>query len=319
MSCTVTLILVCHCRSWKEELRVFSRDSQQPAGVLVFALKYVHIIKLLGNAWACSFSKKNLELKGMGALENLLGKMERRLKEMLYRYAGMSIGEKSYILELMLVTYALRLLYGDACCFEDYTNKVNFVLRRVEYLHSTGSVETSLFVTELQNVSCEIGHSEDEAVDKLDLLQNSLNHFSLKNIVLTEELKYLDGEVDVCDNDFLNPLPFIPGLPVGIPFEITLHNISSETRLWLAIALGENSTQFVFLDLNEFGGSDELRKFKYVAPLFRTPRVEHFIVKVSIAMECSSDYQLLKHCNVPKHELVYLSKVKEVHLSMVVK
>lgn len=305
-------------RSWKEELRVFSRDSHQSAGVLVFALKYVHIIKLLGNAWACSFSQKNLQLKGM-ALENLLGKLERRLKEMLFRYAGLSRGEKSHILELMLVTYALRLLYGDTCCFEDYTNKVNFVLRSVEYLHSTGSVETSPFVTELQNVSHEIGHSEDEAVDKLDLLQNSLNRFSLKHIVLTEELKYLDAEVDVCDNDFVNPLPFIPGLPVGIPLEITLHNISSETRLWLAISLGEKSTQFVFLDLNESGGSDEMRKFKYVAPLFRTPRVKHFIVKVSIAMECSSEDQLLKHCNMPKHELVYLSKVKEVHLSMVVK
>ncbi|KAH6777922.1 hypothetical protein C2S51_009234 [Perilla frutescens var. frutescens] len=304
-------------RSWKEELRIFSRNSHQPAGVLVFALKYIHTIKLLGNAWECSVAERNLQSKGMGALENLLGKMESRLKEMLHRYAGLSREEKLHILELILVTYTLRLSYGETC-FEDYTNKLNFVLRSVGYLQKEGSLEISGFVTELQNLSCEIDQSEDKATDKFDLLQNSLKLFSLKCMVLSGELKYLDAEVDACDNDFQNPLPFIRGLPIGIPFEITLYNIPSETKLWLAISLGEKSTQFVFLDLNEFGGSDELRKFRYVAPFFRTPRVKHFPVKASIAMESSSEDQDLKHCNGSKHELVYFSEGKEVYLTMAV-
>ncbi|KAH6769311.1 hypothetical protein C2S51_014647, partial [Perilla frutescens var. frutescens] len=215
----------------------------------------------------------------MGALENLLGKMERRLKEMLHRYAGLSREEKLHILELMLVTYTLRLSYGETC-FEDYTNKLNFVLRSVGYLQKEGSLEISGFVTKLQNLSCEIDQSEDKATDKFDLLQNSLKLFSLKRMVLSGELKYLDAEVDVCDNDFQNPLPFIRGLPIGIPIEITLYNIPSETKLWLAISLGEKLTQFVFLDLNEFGGcSDQIRKFRYIAPFFRTPRVKQFPVK----------------------------------------
>lgn len=307
-------------RSWKEELNFFSRYSHQPPGVLVFALKYVDIIKLIGNAWACSISNRNIQLKGMGALENLLGQIERRLKEMLYRYTGLSRGEKLHILELMLVTYTLRLSYGETCWVEDCTSRLNSVLRSIEYLHKDGSLEISHFVTELQNLSCEIDQWEDNAVDKLDLLQNSLKLFSLKHIVLSGDLKYLDAEVDVCGNDFQNPLPFIPGLPIGIPFEITLYNIPSETKLWLAISLGEKSTQFVFLDFTELGGSDEkLRKFRYVAPFFRTPRVKHFSVKVSMAMEYSSEDQHVKHCIGPKHELVYLSEGKEVHLSVVVK
>lgn len=317
--CNTALALVCMCRGWKEELRIFSCDSHQPAGVLVFALKYLHIIKLLGKAWACSFSQKNLRLKEMGVLEALLGKMERKLKEMLYRYAGLSRVEKLHILELMLVNYTLRLSCGGICCFEDYMNKLNFVLCRVEYLHKEGSIELSHFVIELQNISCEIGNSEDGVMHKLDLLQNSLNLFSLKHIVLSGELKYLDAEVDVCDNDFQNPLPFIPGLPVGMPFEITLHNISSETRLWLAITLGEKSTQFVFLDLHEFGGCNEIRNFKFVAPFFRTPKVKHFLLKASIALECLSEDQHFKHCNWPRHELIHLCKGKEVHLSMAVR
>ncbi|KAL1545447.1 protein SIEL-like isoform X1 [Salvia divinorum] len=283
-------------RSWKEETRLFTRDSHQPAGVLVFAMNYIHTIKLLGNAWAYSLSKTNLQLKGMGALENLLGKMERRLTEMLYRLAC-----------------------GDTCYFEEYMRKLDFVLHSIEYLHKEGSVEISRFVTELQNASREIGNSEDKAVDMPDLLLNSLSLFSLQHIMLSGELKHLDAEVDVCGNDFRKPLPFIPGLPVGIPFEITLHNISSEIKLWLAISVGERSTQFVFLDLNEFGGSDERRKFNFVAPFFRTPIVKHLVLKVSIVMESLSEDRNLKRCNRPKHELIYLSGGREVHLSMVVR
>ncbi|XP_057808218.1 protein SIEL isoform X2 [Salvia miltiorrhiza] len=225
-------------RSWKEGISSFTRDTHQTAGVVVFALKYIHIIKLLGNAWAYSFTKTNLQLKGMGALENLLGKMERRLSEMLYRYVGMSRNEELHILELMLVTYAMRLSHGDTSCFEEYTKKLNSVIRSVECLHKEGPVEGSHFVTELLNVSHEIGDSEDKAVDMPDLLLNSLKLFSLKRIVLSGELKYLDAELDACGNDFQKPLPFVPGLPVGIPFEITLRNMSSEIKLWLAISVG---------------------------------------------------------------------------------
>ncbi|KAI3472839.1 hypothetical protein Pfo_029968 [Paulownia fortunei] len=297
----------------------FFLRSRQPAGVLVFALKYLHVIKLLGKAWSCYFSLRNLQFKGMGVLDALLGKTERRLKEMLYRFAGLSRGEKLHILELMLLTYTLRLSYGGTCCFEDYMNKVNSVLCRVEYLDKEGSIELSHFVIELQNISCEIGNSEDGPIHKLNLLQKSLNLFSLKHIVLSGELKYLDAELEVCDNDLQNPLPFISGLPVGVPFDITLYNISSETRLWLAITLGEKSTQFVFLDLHEFGGCNAIRKFTFIAPFFRTPKVKHFLLKVSIAMECLSEDEQFKQCNGPKHELIHLCKGKEVHLSMAVK
>ncbi|XP_042045821.1 protein SIEL-like isoform X1 [Salvia splendens] len=306
-------------RSLKEETKLFTRDSHRPEGVIVFAMNYIHAIKLLGNAWAYSLSMTNLQLKGMGALEYLLGKMERGLTEMLYRYVGMTRNEELHILELMLVTYAIRLACGDTCHFEEYMRKLDFVLCSIEYLYKEGSFEISRFVTDLQNVSREIGNSEDKAVDMPYLLLNSLNLFSLQHIMLSGELKHLDAEVDVCGNDFRKPLPFVPGLPVGIPFEITLHNISSEIKLWLAISVGERSTQFVFLDLNEFGGSDEIRKFKFVAPFFRTHRVKHLVLKVSIGMESSSENRNLKRYNGPKHELIYLSRDTEVHLSMVVR
>ncbi|KAL7095209.1 hypothetical protein ACP275_10G010000 [Erythranthe tilingii] len=307
-------------RSWKEELQFFSLDSRPPAGVLVFALKYLHVIKLLGKAWAYYFSKRSLHFNGIGILEALLCKTERRLKEMLYRFKDLSRGVEMHILELMLVTYTLRLSYGGGTIFfEDYTSKVNSVFRRVEILGKEESIEPSPFLIDLQNISHEIGNSRDGFIHKPELLQKSLNLFSLKQIVVSEKLDYLDAEIDVFDNDFQNPLPFISGLPVGIPFDITLHNISLGTRLWLAITDGEKSTQFVFLDLHEFGGCNEIRKFTFVAPFFRTPKVKHLLLKVSVVMEWLSEGQHSKHLNGPKQDFIYLSKGKEIHLSTAVK
>ncbi|KAL6534441.1 hypothetical protein OROHE_013366 [Orobanche hederae] len=314
IGCTAEVVRI--LRNLKEELKNFSRESRQPAGVLVFAMKYLRVIKLLGEAWACCFSQRNLQFKGMGFLETLLGTMERRLKEMLYRFPGLSREGKLHILELLLVSYVLRLSCRGPYFFEICMKKVNFVLRRVENLRAEGSIELSKFITDLQNKTCEISNSEDGLIDTLDLFQKSLHLFSLKRILLSEELEYIEAEVDVRDNDWENPFPFVSGLPVGLPLDITLSHVSSETRLWVAISLGEKSTQFVFLDLHEFGGYDALRKFTFVATFYRTPKVKHLLLKVSVAMECLSEDQNFEQSNGRKHELIYLSKGKEVHLSM---
>ncbi|KAL6574549.1 hypothetical protein OROMI_011834 [Orobanche minor] len=314
IGCTAEVVRI--LRNLKEELKNFSRESRQPASVLVFAMKYLRVIKLLGEAWACCFSQRNLQFKGMGFLETLLGTMERRLKEMLYRFPGLSREGKLHILELLLVSYVLRLSCRGPYFFEICMKKVNFVLRRVENLRAEGSIELTDFITDLQNKTCEISDSEDGLIDTLDLFQKSLHLFSLKRILLSEELEYIEAEVDVRDNDCENPFPFVSGLPVGLPLDITLSHVSSETRLWVAISLGEKSTQFVFLDLQEFGGYDALRKFTFVATFYRTPKVKHLLLKVSVAMECLSEDQHFEQSNGRKHELIYLCKGKEVHLSM---
>ncbi|KAK9290186.1 hypothetical protein L1049_008352 [Liquidambar formosana] len=130
-------------------------------------------------------------------------------------------------------------------------------------------------------------------------------------------LKHIKAELEIPDNDSENPLPFVSGLPVGIPFKITLYNVLREKRLWLRMAADEELTRFIFLDLNQFGGCDEVRKFTYIAPFYGTPKVFSFTLRVSIGMEGSyEDVHMVKGCGGPKHELTHLCQDVEVYLSM---
>ncbi|XP_073289207.1 protein SIEL [Primulina huaijiensis] len=303
-------------RNWKHELKRLNNDFHQSAAILVFSMNYLRVIKLYGKTWAHYLSLGNLQFNGMGILEALLQKTERRLEEILCRFLGLSREEEFHILELTLVTYTLRLSSGATCCFNACMNELKCVISRVERLQRERSIELSDFIIELQNALCEIDNSEDDATDRLYLFQKSLYLFSPKHIVLSGEIKYMSADVNIFDNSFENPIPFVTGLPVGVSLEITLYNISSEARLWLTIALTEKSTQFIFLNFHEFEGCNEVRKFPFVAPFYRTPKVKYFSIKISVAIECLSKVQRLRHKNGPKHELIQLCEEKEVHLSL---
>jgi integrator complex subunit 4 len=64
-------------------------------------------------------------------------------------------------------------------------------------------------------------------------------------MVFVEEMKSIKAELKVAENDSENPLAFVPGLPVGIRFCITLHNTSSADRLWRRMSVGGTSPQCV--------------------------------------------------------------------------
>lgn len=308
------------CRNWKEEFSKLTNYSPQTVGILAFTSKYIHVIKLLGKVWSHILPSGNLRYHGMGVLEVLLGKIDERLQDMWYRFMGLSREEELHLLEIMLLSCVLRISYLETCIFDASLKKICTIISRVENLCKEGAIELSNFVIDLQKLLSEVGNSSYGVFENVHLLRKSLKCFSPRQIVLSGEIKHLEAELNVHDNDFQNPLPFVSGLPVGIPFEITLYNLTPEKRLWLTMSVDGNSTQFVFLDLHEFGGCDEIMKFTFVAPFYGTPRVKYFSLKVRIAMEClSEDVRLFNYCEGPKRELIFLCKENEVHLSTPVK
>ncbi|KAA8517473.1 hypothetical protein F0562_017766 [Nyssa sinensis] len=305
-------------RSWKEGLITFTTDSS--ADALVFMLQYLRVVKLLAKVWVHLISRRKLQSYGMGELGLVSGKLDRILREMRYRFIGFSKEEELHILELTLLNCILRLSSIKACWDRTSLKKLYSTVSRIEFLHEEGSSEPSNFVIEVKKSLFEIGASTDGASDSPILFRKLIEFFSLQKFVFCGNLKHVKAELDVHDNDYENPFPFISGLPVGIPLEISLYNISSESRLWLRMTVYEELTEFVFLDLDQFGGCDKIRKFTFVAPFYKSPKANSFTLKVCMGMEClSEDVHSFKGCAGPKHELTYLCKEKELYFSAVIK
>lgn len=308
-------------RSWKEELETFTTKASQSSGGLVFTLKYLRIVKLLGKVWTHFMSPRKLRFIGTEELGIELGKLDKNLREMKHTFIGLNKEVEMHILELILVTCTLKLSSFELSRHQSALKKLYSTISCVELLLEEGSIEASNFVIEIKKSLLEIGTSVDGESEGPFLFKKLLEFFSLKQVLLTGGVKHVKAELDVVDNDCENPLSYVSGLPIGIPLQMSLYNMVGENRVWVRMRVNkEEPDQFVYVDLKQFGGCDEIEKLTLVAPFYRCPKAKHFTLRVSIGMEClPEDDILLRNYVGPKHELAYLCKEKQVHLSMIVK
>ncbi|KAL5740300.1 hypothetical protein ACOSQ2_029480 [Xanthoceras sorbifolium] len=305
-------------RFCKEEVLTFNTESLGSDGALAFTLQYLQVVKLLAKAWEHFMPRKKLSHIETGELELLLGKLERRLREIRCRFIGLSKEEELHILELIILTCLMRLSKVEICCYLTTMKKLASTTSHIECLCKEGSIEPSKFVIEVRKSLLEISTSSCGTSFSSFPFNQLLDSFFLKKLMLCRNLRHIRAKLDIPDNSSENPLPFVSGLPVAIPLDITLHNMSTENRLWLRITMSEESTRYVFLDPDLFGECSKVQKLSYTAPFYMTPKVVSFSLWISIGMECLfEDGHLVKRRGGgPKYALAYLCQEREVHLSM---
>lgn len=292
-------------------------ESLESDGALAFTLQYLRVLKLLTKVWQQFVPMKKLCHYELGELELLLGKLERRLTELRCRFLGLSEEEELHVLELILMTCLLRLSKVEICCYLTIMRKLSSTISHVEFLHQQGSIKPSKFVTELKKSLLEIDSSTCATPCSPFRFNELLNSFFLEQFIFCGRLKHVIAELNVPNNSSENPIIFVSGLPVAIPCEITLYNILSKNRLWLRLTMNDESTQFVFLDPSIIGDCNDVQKFTYIAPFYRTPKAVSFLLRVCIGMECLfDDINLVRGKGGPKRALADLCKEKEVYLSM---
>lgn len=302
-------------RACKEKLAIFTPALLENVGALALTSQYLHVIKLLVKIWGHVVWK--VQSCEIGELEILLGKLERRLREMRCRFIGFSKEEEAHVLELTLLSCVLRLSKVEICCYLTTLKKLTTTVSCIEFLHKEGSIELSNFVMEVKKTLHEIGTSIGGVSCSSFMFKKLINHYSAKQFSFSK-VTHLYAALSVPGNDFENPLPFISGLPVAIPLEITLHNVPRETRLWVRMAMSEDLVQFFFLDLKILGGCDVVRKFTHSIPFYRTPKAGSFALSVCIVMELLfEDAHSVKSFGGPKHALVHLCPEEEVYLKMI--
>ncbi|KAE8711640.1 leucine-rich repeat receptor-like protein kinase IMK2-like [Hibiscus syriacus] len=306
-------------RAYKEEVASFDKESPGSAGVVAFTRQYLRVIEKLAAVWEHLRPTKAFHPYRVENLELLFAKLDLRLREIRNRFVGLSKGEELQISELLLVALLLRLSKMEICCYGTTMKILSSTVAHAEFLHKEGSTEPSNFIVEVKKSLHNADSSSSGSTYEPILFEKLLNSFSLQQFVLCGTPRYIHSELEVPGNDSENPLPFIPGLPASIPLAITLHNLSTESRLWLRISTSEESTQFVFLDPNLIRSgnrsSNEVREFTFVAPFYQTPKAISFTLCVSLGIECfSENVDRVKVSGGPKRELTYLCSEKEIFL-----
>ncbi|XP_065871772.1 protein SIEL isoform X1 [Euphorbia lathyris] len=305
-------------RVCEEELEMLSSSSSPESfSALAFTKEYLKVIKLLAKIWGQIVWK--VRTRKTGELEFLFQKLERTLRKIRCQFIRFSKEEELYVLELSLVAHILRLWKVEyCCCYFATLKKLSTTIAHIEFVHEETSTEVSNFLMEVKKTLQEAAANYSVGGSHFIKL---VNDYALKEFRMMrgELMRHIYAALDVLDNDSEHPIPFISGLPVAIPLEITLHNVLSETRLWLRMAMNEEELiQFVFLDnVNILGGAyDDAMKFNFVAPFYQTKAASSITLTVSIGMECMfEDIHLHRRSyGGPNRPLVYLCPDIQVYL-----
>lgn len=281
-----------------------------PCALLEFALQYVQIIQLIAEMWEKLQPKKSHTV-GMMTLEFLLEKLNMSLRRMRYGFPGLSREVECHIIELTLLGFAFRLCEVGACS-NFMLKKLQAIISRAEFLCVEGSSKLSEFAKELLRSCAKGGTGETSQPSPIYKL---LELFNLEQVAFAGRFRCIKAELQVFGNDSENPLPFVSGLPVGITFQITVHNISNSDRLWVRMAVGL-SVQYVFLDLCQVTGRGEVRKFAVNTPFYDPPKVPSFLLRACILMECPSENvtDQKKDQRGPKDDIFLLCEEIDVYL-----
>ncbi|KAL9239279.1 hypothetical protein vseg_013617 [Gypsophila vaccaria] len=308
--CTSEVLRTLRC--CKGSLRTLRTDSIECSGLVAFAVMYIHVVKLICKIWHhfVGFRKSDLYQAGEPTIQ--LAKLEKLLLALRYRFSGLGVENELYILELLLLGYVLTLSSFNVNC--KVLPKLRTIIAHMNHLRTATSVVSSDFVNQLFDLSSKQSLSNDRNLCVPSDLKKLRDLFIPKNITLTQRIRQVSAELVVTGFDSVTPVQFIPGLPVGVPLEITLYNVTSDHVLWLKLTLVDEHTEFVFLDLEEFSDVHEVMQVKFTSPFYRTPRAVAFTLRISIGIECESEnLHPMKGYGGPQHVLTYINPEIEIY------
>ncbi|WOL05277.1 hypothetical protein Cni_G14004 [Canna indica] len=190
----------------------------------------------------------------MTTLDIRLERLDMNIRRLRYGFPRLHREEEYHILDLTLLSYVFR-LSRVGISPKPILVRLASTVSRLEFL-CEGPCNLSAFAKEVKHACAE----GTPILCNPCVFHKLLELFYPKKITYIGTFKQKKAEAQVVGNDYENPLNFVSGLPVGIPFHTTLYDILISDRLWLLMAIGE-SIQYVFLDLCQFEGSNAVKKY----------------------------------------------------------
>ncbi|OMO97676.1 Armadillo-like helical [Corchorus olitorius] len=171
-------------RTLKEEVALFSTETPGSAGTIAFTLQYLRVTKLLVAVWEHLMPTKRQKFHGLGEIELLLAKLDRRLREITNRFIGLSKAEELQIFDLIVLACLFRLSKVEICCYGTAMKKLSSTMSHLEFLLEEGSNQPSHFIVEVKKSLHGVGSSAGGNTCEPFVFKKLLSSFSLQKFVL---------------------------------------------------------------------------------------------------------------------------------------
>ncbi|OAE21426.1 hypothetical protein AXG93_3506s1000 [Marchantia polymorpha subsp. ruderalis] len=309
----------------RKELNLIKGRCSSLNGAVTFSSLYLNCLEVVVQLQS-SISTQGASVvvaRKSGLPHDLLLKLDSGVKYLLYRFRGLSYDQLSQVYEL----YALVFLW-------------KLVLHPSEALVNDGA--TSMPLQELASiVRVSKKTSEDEttppsfflSVIEEQLLgeEGSAKGTSKWKCAREVALSFWPREISVVASsevwahmkvpgpDFDHQIEFVPGLPLGISVDITLHNVSESSALWIQFAVDSSAVQYRYLDMgdSQVSSACNVRQLTIVLQLENMQAGASCVSRICIVLEgleYQGNYKSCSSCRGPKGSVVPLCSEKEAHL-----
>ncbi|XP_044981968.1 protein SIEL [Hordeum vulgare subsp. vulgare] len=267
-------------RTCKEEVNILDVNSSGSTGAfLSFVCDYLDAVQLIVEIWRF-VQLDDSHAFGPTSLDILLEKLDTSVRRMKCCYAGLNRELEVQVLDFGLLAILCRLSEFGTCS-KLMLDKLHWIINHIDGLCADGPYELSNFRKEVKKVF------DGNFIDDTPVVNicTFLEIFDLRPATDFGMLNATTAVLQVRDTNSENPLSYVCGLPVGMTFDISLCNISSNDRIWLRMVAGQ-SIRHVFLDLSCFEGNDEVKSCSTVIPFYATPMACSFVLRACLVIEC---------------------------------
>ncbi|CAM6096233.1 unnamed protein product [Calypogeia fissa] len=284
-------------RGCRKELRALKGRCFGLSGMVSFCGLYFECLILVVELRAIFSSQESHALVKMSGLpQDLLNKLNSLLKHILHRFLGFSYEQLLQILELHAIMYIWTLeLHPIDQVLKDGIGctpilELESTVATAEKLTRTRELPPSLLLKSVREQL--LNHEGKTNLNLCKTARQLALSYWPSLISFDSSVTEMWAVMKAPGSDFDQPLGFVPGLPLGIPIDVTVYNVPDMYSLWIEFVQEASAPGYKLLDVedSDMNLSSNIRQLSTLLQLDEMPSVASSLCRLCIVTE-GDDHQ----------------------------
>jgi hypothetical protein len=312
------LLVLSGCRRDLKRLQIRSKIH---SAIIRFSALYIQCLTLIAQLQACPspFRIQTPRLKSE-SVEDLSHKLEQIVRRMDSCFLGLNLEQHMQLLEFRVLVCLLRIsslpvnatpIDADVSLCITHLSSILFEAQELMEHHNL-SLSPFLRTVQVEFLQGDV-KSCSAGVQKT--AQQLGASYWPTTAVVNSNLRETWAQMMAPGSDFEQPIGFIPGLLLGIPVVIVVHNAPEGAHFWVQYKVENLLPSFRYLDLLEATSSGKDLSWTAVLQVDEMPSVVSCALKICVVLEADKqESEKWSHIRGPRGPLVPLCIEGAIHL-----